>query len=198
MNRGIATGKASMNRYHAKSKDSEGISSTELASTRPSSPAPRAPRTLTHLSRRCRVLLQSSENRKQEKKGKERGKSGKGRSKGLAGRLGTGKPRLLDAGTLIDHYSDPCFKYQKQQRFERLKAFLKQQGSSEEDAMKVLSKMKNCPQFADNKPSKPAAKLKPAAKPAPVKLEEREDPAATKRNREPQFAKMERIVELLR
>ena len=76
--------------------------------------------------------------------------------------------------------------------------FLKQQGFSEEDAMNVLSEMASHPEFANNKPGKPAGKPKPAAKPAPVSSEEGEYPAAKKRKRELQFAEMDRMVELLR
>ena len=74
--------------------------------------------------------------------GKGRGKGGRGRGKGSGGGRGTGKSPLQDAESLIaefeariqckhcrktSHWSDHCFKYQKQQ-FERLKAFLKQEG----------------------------------------------------------------------
>ena len=97
----------------------------------------------------------------------------------------------------MSHYSDHCLKYQKQ-RFERLKAFLKQKGFSKEDAMKVLSEMKNRPELANDKPGKPAAKPKPAAKAAPVSTEEDEDPAAKMRGRELQFAQVDKIVQLLR
>ena len=96
------------------------------------------------------------------------------------------------------HYSDHCFKYQKQQQFERLKVFLKHQGFSEEDARKILSEMRNRPEFANDKPVKPAAKPKSAIKPAPFCTEKDEDPAAKKRKRELQFAEVDRIVELLR
>ena len=122
------------------------------------------------------------------------------------------EPPKLDAETLIaafkarpqckhcgktSHYSNYCFKYQKQQRFERLKAFWQQQEFSEEDPMKVLSQMKNIPVFANKKPGKPEAKPKPAAKPAPVSTEEGKDPAAKKRKQVLQFAEVDKIVELL-
>ena len=64
--------------------------------------------------------------------------------------------------------------------------------------MKVLSEMKNRPEFANKTPGKPTARPKPAAKLAPVNSEESKDPAAKKRKRELQFAEVDRIVQLLR
>ena len=83
----------------------------------------------------------------------------------------------------MSHYSDHGFKYQRQQQFERLKAFRKQQVFSEEDAIKVLSVKKNRPEFANNRPGRPAAKPKSAANQRPVSSEEIEDPAAKKGKR---------------
>ena len=215
INRGIATGKASTNRYHAKNKESEGTPSREVASnsSQPSS---------SKGSKDLETSLKTPENIVAELRVSERGEKGKGIGKGGKGRLrgkgsgggrGTGKSPSFNADTLIaefkariqckhcgktSHYSDHGFKYQKQQRFERLKAFLKQQGFSEEDATKVMCEMKNRPKFANDKPGKPAPKSKPAAKPAPVSTEEGEDPAAKKRERELQFSEVDKIVELLR
>ena len=146
-------------------------------------------------------------------KGKGTGKGGRCRGKGLGGGRGTGKFPLLDAETVIaefkariqckhcgktSHYSDHCFTYQKQHWSERNRALLRQQGLSEEDAMKVLSEMNKSPQFANNKAGQPAAKPKLAAKRNALSLEESEDAAAKKRKRELHFAEVDRIVELLR
>ena len=143
MNRGIATGKASTNRYHAKNKDSEGTSSTEVASNLSQPSSSKGSEDLkTSLMTLGNIVAELRVSETGEK-GKGRGKGGKGGGKGSDGGRGTGESRLLDADTLIaeskariqckhcgktNHYSYHCFKYQKQQRYERLKAFLKQQG----------------------------------------------------------------------
>ena len=161
INRGIATGKTSTSRYH--SKDSAGTSSTDGASTFSQASGSNASKPSEKGD--LESSLKAFENIVAElrvsetgEKGKDRGKGGrKGLGKGSDGGRGIGKSRLLDTQTLIaefiarirckhygktSRYSDHCFKSRKQQRFERLKAFVKQQGISEEDAMKVLAEMK--------------------------------------------------------
>ena len=213
MDRGIATGKASANRYHAKKEDSEGTSSTEGASNLSQLSGPKGPNDLESSLKTLDNIVAELRVSETRREGKGRGKGGKGCGKGSSGGRGTGRSPLLDAETLIaefkakieckhcgktSHFSDYCFKYQKQHPFEKLKAFLTQQGFSEEDAMKVLSEMKNRPECANDKPGNPAGKPKPAAKRAPVSSEESEDCAAKKRKRELQFAAVDRFVELLR
>ena len=43
---------------------------------------------------------------------------------------------------------------------------MKQQGMSEKEAVEAVSEMKNRPEFASDKPGKPATKPKPQAKPS--------------------------------
>ena len=148
MNRGIARGKATRNRYHAKNEDSKGTSSTEGASNSSQLSDSKGSKDLDSSLRTPENIVAELRVSETGGKGKRRGKGGKGCGKGSAVVLGG-----LDAETLIaefksriqckhcgktSQYSDSCFKYEKRQRSERLKAFLKQQGS-EEYAMKVLS-----------------------------------------------------------
>ena len=200
MNRGIATSKTRTRRYQ--SKDSAGTSATEGVST-PSQPSgSKAPKPNERGDLKSSLKAPGiffGELRRSEigEKPKGTGKSGgKGRGKGSAGGRGTGKFRLLDAETLTAEFkvsiqckhcgkmrrnSDHWFKYLREHRFQSLNAFLKQQGFSEQDIMKVLPEMKNRPNFSNDKPLKLAAKPKPAVQPAIVSSEEAEDPAAKKR-----------------
>ena len=59
---------------------------------------------------------------------------------------------------------------------------------SEDDAMKMLSEMKNRLEFVNVKPGKLAAKPKPATNLAPNSFEEGDDPATKKRKQDPPFA----------
>ena len=100
MNRGIATGKASTNRYPAKTKNLEGTSCTELASD-PSQPSSsKGSKDLESSLKTLEDIVAELRVSETKEKGKGRGKGGKGCGKGSGGGHGTRKSGLLDAATL--------------------------------------------------------------------------------------------------
>ena len=169
------------------------------------------------------VLIESLEALKQElstnafplertgAKPEDTGGKGKGRGKGKGGR---GKRTSLDAEQLIgefraciqckhcgktNHYSDHCFKLQKQQRRKRLIHFLKQNGF--EDPVKVLGELRG--KLGDtgagkDEPKKGRGKGKGRGKAEEEKKEEPEEEGNDRKRKTVMAAEVENVIELLR
>ena len=139
-----------------------------------------------------------------------RGK-GEGRGKGKGGR---GKRTTLDAEQIIadprariqckhcgktNHYSDYCFKLQKQQRGDRLLHFLQQNGFEEPE--NVLDELRG--KFGDtgagkNEPEKGRGKGKGKGKAEEEKKEEPEEEGNDEKRKRVLAAEVENVIELLR
>ena len=91
MNRGIATGKASANRYPAKNKDLEGTSCTELASNSSQPSSSKGSKDLESSLKTLDDIVAELRVSETKEKGKGRGKGGKGCGKGSGGGRGTRK-----------------------------------------------------------------------------------------------------------
>ena len=94
MNRGIATGKVNSNRYHAKNEDSEGTSSTKVASNSSQPPSSKRFKDLETSLKMLENILAELGVSETGEMSKGRGKGGKGRGKGSGGGHGNGKSPL--------------------------------------------------------------------------------------------------------
>ena len=104
MSGGIATGKASTHRYHAKNKYSGGMSLTEVDSNSPQPSSSKGSKGLESSLKTLENIVAELRASDTGEKGKGRGKGSKSIGKGSGGGRGTGKSRLLDAETLIAEF----------------------------------------------------------------------------------------------
>ena len=222
--RGSAFGRTASNRYQEKQRDKE--KDTSFSSGPPSESSPNKP-DIDELLSRCHAMIAEARVSEKEGKGDKGGKgSGKGKGRGKGKRLGgRGDKGQLDPNALIaafkariqckhcrktSHYSAHCFEIQRQQKEERLKAFLIQSGLSEEAAQKAVEDAKKTWKDQKQKGPKDGPRNKNTSGPAAAgagsgapsaqtkPMQEDTESQAKNRKRDLAFSEVEKIVDLLR